>query len=304
MAVFRGRYAPSPTGRLHLGNLQTALLSWLHCRLRQGHFILRIDDLDTPRNKPGALEQMLADLRLLGIDWDDVEIQSNRITIYQHYFNQLIKMRRVFACCCSRKDVAEAMSAPHAATDGATDTGLIYPGTCRNKNLLQQQQTDIACRFIVNSERICFHDELCGVQTQNLQQRIGDFVIKRRDALFAYQFASAVDDMHMGITEVVRGHDLLDSSFRQIALIQAFNETAPKFCHVPLVLDEHGNRLSKRDGSASLKQRQDNSIEQIIADIINPLGLLNQRVDKISSYELLQELNFASFIEALKNHTA
>lgn len=296
MPQYRGRYAPSPTGRLHLGNLRTALLSWLHCRLQKGHFTLRIDDLDLPRNKPGAVEQILHDLSFIGIDWDALEIQSQRLDVYQYYFSKLQTNGRIFACRCSRKDIASAMSAPH----GTFDSNLIYPGTCRNKNIVAVANEDIAYRFIVANHDICFVDEIHSRVCQNLTKAVGDFVIKRRDQLFAYQFASAIDDMQMAITHIVRGADLLDSSFRQLAIMHALEARPPTFCHVPLLVDANGARLSKRDGSVSLQQLADKSAAHIIAMLIKPLGLVPHTTHAISASQLLAQLQYDDFIAQLK----
>lgn len=268
----RGRYAPSPTGPLHLGNLRTALLAWLQVRRVGGVFVLRMEDLDRPRVVPGSAQQLLDDLRWLGLDWDEGPegtrakkqgpeggpfgpyTQSERDHLYEAALAALIERGDVFRCWCSRRDIAEAASAPHGASP-------IYPGTCRDLNEAQHAQRQAekpdrvpAWRFRVRDTTITFRDELCGEVTQRLADEVGDFVVRRADGLFAYQLAVVVDDLAMQITDVVRGEDLLDSTPRQIALARALGGDPPRYWHVPMMLDEAGERLSKRDGSRSLAE--------------------------------------------------
>jgi len=261
-----GRYAPSPTGALHLGNLRTALLAWADCRERGGLFILRIEDIDKVRTVPGSEEQMLQDLRWLGIDWDEGPDvggpagpyrQSERDAIYQATLQALMDVRLVYPCACSRKELRTIASAPHGMD------GPVYPGTCRPapastpaSPALNTSETSI--RFRVDSKPLVeFHDLELGPQSFNLESDSGDFVVRRRDGLWAYQLACAVDDAMMGVTHVVRGADLLYSTPRQIALLRALGLPVPQYRHVPLVQDESGHRMSKRDGSASLQLLRD-----------------------------------------------
>ncbi|HXR64959.1 MAG TPA: tRNA glutamyl-Q(34) synthetase GluQRS [Ktedonobacteraceae bacterium] len=257
----RGRYAPSPTGALHLGNLRTALLAWLFARTRGGEFVLRIEDLDRPRVVPGASEQMLADLRWLGLDWDEGPdvggpyapyTQSERQTIYTEHLQRLDKTGLIYPCYCSRAEIARAASAPHG------EEGRRYPGTCRNLSNAQRRRHEAegrrpALRLRVADERIVtFTDLLAGPVSQNVQQAVGDFILRRSDGIFAYQFAVVVDDGLMRINQVVRGSDLLSSTARQILLFEALGFPIPTFAHVPLWLDSGGQRLSKRIQSAGL----------------------------------------------------
>ncbi|HEU0002248.1 MAG TPA: tRNA glutamyl-Q(34) synthetase GluQRS [Ktedonobacteraceae bacterium] len=262
LEIVRGRYAPSPTGDLHLGNLRTALLAWLFARCVAGQFVLRIEDLDRPRVRQGATWHMLDDLRWLGIDWDEGPdvggsyapyIQSERQSIYAACLQRLQDAGLIYPCYCSRAEIARAASAPHE------DEGPRYPGTCRNLSDDQRRQHEASgrrpsLRFRVDDERIVtFHDLLMGQQQQHVQNVTGDFIVRRADGIFAYQFAVVVDDALMHINQVVRGADLLASTARQILLYEALGFPVPTFAHVPLILDSEGKRLSKRIQSAGLE---------------------------------------------------
>ena len=256
-----GRYAPSPTGALHLGNLRTALLAWLQIRLQGGRFLLRMEDLDTPRVVQGSADQILKDLEWLGLDWDDeVVYQSHRLDLYQDALQELQKKDLVYPCYCSRKDIQQAASAPHI-------NGNIYPGFCRNLTEQQrsekQQKKSPALRVKVEGD---------------LQRSCGDFVIKRADNLFAYQLAVVVDDLEQGVTHVLRGKDLLDSTERQLYLARKIqpNSQEIRYFHAPLMCDESGARLSKRDGSLSVQEYISNGYtpEKMIGELASGLGLL------------------------------
>jgi glutamyl-tRNA synthetase len=257
----RGRYAPSPTGDLHLGNLRTALLAWLFARVAGGQFVLRIEDLDRPRVRPHATERMLADLRWLGLDWDEGPdvggpcspyTQSERLDIYRSLLQRLHEAGLVYPCYCTRAEIARVASAPHG------NEGPRYPGTCRQLTEAQRRQQEASgrrpsLRFRVDDERIVsFTDLLAGPVRQHVQQEVGDFILCRSDGIFAYQFAVVVDDALMHLNQIVRGADLLASTPRQILLYEALGFPIPTFAHVPLVLDEQGHRLSKRAESAGL----------------------------------------------------
>ena len=253
-----GRYAPSPTGRLHLGNLRTALLAWADCRRRGGIFILRIEDLDGPRTVPGAEVQMIEDLRWLGLNWDEGPDvggpagpyrQSERGDLYQAALDWLEQAGLTYLCTCSRRDLREA-SAPHG-----NGSEPIYPGTCRDKDPQAQRVHPLgaAVRFRVDrAPEVAFEDERLGPQRFDLRELCGDFIIRRRDGLWAYQLACALDEALMGVTTVMRGRDLLSSTPRQLALLRAMGLPEPGYAHVPLVVDEAGRRMCKRDGSRSL----------------------------------------------------
>ncbi len=300
------RYAPSPTGPLHLGNLRTALLAWLQARLSGADFILRMEDLDLPRVKAGSAKQIIDDLLWLGLDWDqgpsecagvDDYYQSQRTDLYQQALLSLYAKGLVYPCYCSRKDIREAASAPHGKLP-------IYPGTCRNLdndiNPANEQSVNgrmPAWRFKVSDQNIAFTDKLMGEYCQNLQVETGDFVLRRSDGLFAYQLAVVVDDIEMGITDVLRGEDLLDSTCRQIALYQALDAPVPDFWHVGLMQDEQGKRMSKRDDSDSISQLRANGAEaeSIISMLAYSCGLLATN-QPISAKELLSELSIMKFI--------
>jgi len=255
-AGVRGRYAPSPTGRLHLGNARTALLAWLDARSRGGAFIMRIEDLDRARVPPGAEAALLDDLAWLGLDWDEGPDrggpfapyrQSERAARYDAAIDRLLADGRAFACACSRADVARAAQAPH----GADEDGPRYPGTCRDlppeevRARAAAQGRAPAIRFAGRGERIDFVDEVHGAVAAD-DAGVDDFVLRRADATAAYQLAVVVDDAAMAVTRVVRGDDLLRSTPRQIALYRALGLPTPAFAHVPLVLTASGERLAKR----------------------------------------------------------
>lgn len=281
----RGRYAPSPTGTLHLGNLRTALLAWLFARTNGGAFVLRIEDLDNPRIAPGASEQMLVDLRWLGLDWDEGPdvggayapyTQSERQALYHQQLQRLSEAGLVYPCYCSRAEIALAASAPHG------EEGPRYPGTCRALSEARRRAYEAAgrrpaLRFRVADERsVTFTDLLAGPIGQNVQQAIGDFIVRRSDGIFAYQFAVVVDDGLMHINQVVRGVDLLSSTARQILLFDALGFTIPTFAHVPLWLDDTGQRFSKRVQSAGLEPLRASGAtpEQVVGQLAASCGLV------------------------------
>lgn len=293
-----GRYAPSPTGALHLGNLRTALVAWLQARVMGGTFVIRMEDLDASRNRKGAADRLLHDLRRLGLDWDEGPdrggplgpySQLERGDFYRAALEQLSARGAVFPCFCSRKDIREAASAPHGAA-------IVYPGTCRVSGAGGRAPPDDrelapAWRFMVADEESCFHDCLQGIYRQNLGREVGDFVLKRRDDVFAYQLAVVVDDGLMGATDVVRGDDLMDSTPRQIALQAALDLPTPRYWHVPVLRDEHGERLSKRNGAASLDEYCDagGTPETLVGRFTRQLSLRDTD-EPVSAAELLSGL--------------
>ncbi|HXU61573.1 MAG TPA: tRNA glutamyl-Q(34) synthetase GluQRS [Polyangia bacterium] len=261
----RGRFAPSPTGLLHLGNARTALLAWLDARAGGGTFVMRVEDLDRARVQPGAEAQQLDDLRWLGLDWDEGPDrggpfapyrQSDRTRFYDAAIDRLLAEGRAFLCACSRADVARAATAPHEG-DGAGEPR--YPGTCRGqdpatvKARAAAQGRAPAVRFDGRRELVGFADELSGPT----QAEVDDFVLRRADGTAAYQLAVVVDDAAMQVTRVVRGGDLLSSTPRQIALGRALRLAIPAFAHVPLVVTPGGARLAKRTRPVSLKSLRD-----------------------------------------------
>ncbi len=309
-----GRYAPSPTGALHLGNLRTALIAWLQARLASQPFILRIEDLDLPRVRPGSQEQIIDDLRWLGLDWDEGAgiggpsapyDQSARNPFYQQAFQQLLDAEAIYPCYCSRKDIQNAASAPHAH-----EGGPVYSGTCRTPQRraeMEQKHPEkmAAWRYRVPARTIEFEDQIVGSVRQRLDREVGDFVIKRADGIFAYQLAVVVDDGLMGVTDVVRGADLLDSSARQIELFDALGYPTPHFWHVPLMVDDQGARLSKRDGSDSLEvwRKKGKSAEALIGFLAHSLGLLDEN-RSVSAQELLHSLTLERLRKAIVLHSS
>lgn len=309
----RGRYAPSPTGALHLGNVRTALLAWLQTRLVGGTFILRMEDLDHPRTRPGSAEQILDDLHWLGLDWDEGPDcggplgpyqQSERLPLYAEAMRRLEERGRIFPCYCSRKDIANAASAPQG-----NENFTLYPGTCRDLSAqeqhvrqAQQPERSPAWRFRVDPLIVSFSDQIAGKQMQDLPLEVGDFVLRRADAVFAYQLAVVVDDWLMGVTEVVRGADLLTSTPRQLALFAALDAGwTPNYWHVPLLHDASGKRLSKRDGSDSLAalRNRGETPDQVVGQLAQSLGLVPPG-SRISAQELLQEFTIEQFRDRLK----
>ena len=283
-----------------MGNLRTALLAWLFARTQHGQFVLRVEDLDRPRIRPGATQQMLDDLHWLDLDWDEGPdcggpyapyTQSERLDIYQHYLRQLQDANLVYPCYCSRAEVAHAASAPQ---QGAED-GLRYPGTCRDLTEAQRRAYENsgrrpALRFRVNDECVVtFNDLVIGPMTQHVQQAVGDFIICRADGIFAYQFAVVVDDALMHINQVVRGNDLLTSTARQILLYEALGFPIPTFAHVPLIVDEQGKRLSKRTQSMGLEPLRDKGMapEQVVGELASSCGLV-ERGERLSAKELVR----------------
>ena len=286
----RGRYAPSPTGDLHLGNLRTALLAWLFARCSGGQFIMRIEDLDRPRVRSTATQRMLDDLRWLGLDWDEGPdvggpyipyVQSQRQEIYALHLRHLVDADLVYPCYCTRAEIARVASAPHGPE------GPRYPGTCRHLTEQQRSQHQAhnrrpSLRFRVDDQRIVtFTDLLAGPMEQQVQQAVGDFIVCRSDGIFAYQFAVVVDDALMRINQVVRGVDLLSSTARQILLYEALGFPVPTFAHVPLVLDEQGRRLSKREQSAGLEPLRAAGVPpaQVVGRLAADCGLVDRGED-------------------------
>lgn len=247
-----GRFAPSPTGPLHFGTLLAALGSYLFARCSGGDWLLRIEDLDPPRVIPGTAEAMIRLLEQLGFEWDGAIVyQGQRFERYRQVLQQLRTQGQVFDCNCSRREILA--SAPHPGEDGP-----IYPGTCRNG--IRGNRPECAVRLRVNNENISFYDGVLGGQQQNLETDVGDFVLHRVDGLFAYQLAVVVDDIDAGVTQVVRGADLLSSTPRQIYLYRCLNATVPAYFHLPLAIDENSKKLSKRHGGFGLVTAENGAI--------------------------------------------
>jgi glutamyl-tRNA synthetase len=249
-----GRLAPSPTGAQHVGNARTYLLAWLSARSQGMQLHVRIEDIDSPRVKPGADAQALEDLRWLGLDWDGpVCVQSHNLQPYSDALQRLRAQNLVYACTCTRGDIERAASAPHAEHEGA-----VYPGTCAHRHADEVPDTPHCWRFRVPENTPEFVDRLHGRVALDLRQIGGDFVVWKaarppnQGATPAYQLAVVVDDAALGVTEVVRGEDLIPSTPRQLLVYQALGWNAPTYVHVPLVIGPDGRRLAKRHGDTRL----------------------------------------------------
>lgn len=305
MALPRGRYAPSPTGLIHVGNARTALVAWLSVRSRGGAFVWRLEDLDPPRVVPGMAEAAMEDLRWLGLDWDEGPdaggphepyIQSLRSTLYEEAVDRLSAAGRLFPCRRSRKDLQTLASAPHGPEGSAP-----YPIAFRPERLdpdwldrlRSSERPDAALRFLVHDRPVEWLDRVHGLQTERVDRTVGDFVLKRRDGLWAYQLAVVVDDLLMEIDEVVRGADLLDSTARQIQLIEALGGRPPAYAHVPLVVNAHGEKLSKRDAGLTLRSLREAGVRpEALAGCLGwSLGLLD-RPESCAAAELIARFSW------------
>lgn len=288
-----GRFAPSPSGRMHLGNAFSALLAWLSARSAGGELVLRLEDLDPARCKPAYCAQVEEDFRWLGLNWDrggsqggDAYYQSRRSELYQQYLDILKRKGLLYPCFCSRNEL-HAASAPHRS-DGV----LLYGGTCRNLTEAQRRAKaklrSPAVRVQVPEEIVTFTDGVMGEVSQNLARECGDFILRRSDGVFAYQLAVVVDDALMGVNQVVRGVDLLDSTPRQLWLQRQWGFDAPDYYHVPLLYGADGHRLSKRQRDVDLGAiRADGTKpEEVIGRLACWAGLLD-RPEPVSAAELV-----------------
>ncbi len=273
----RGRLAPSPTGHLHLGNAWAFLLAWLAARAAGGEVLLRMEDIDPDRSRPEFAADILRDLRWLGLDWDegpDVPgpcgpyVQSGRFERYAAALEALERAGRVYPCFCTRKELRNLAGAPHAAegiAQLADDGSPRYPGTCREltperrAELLRQGRRP-ALRLRCDETTISFDDLIAGPQARSLADCGGDFALRRSDGVFAYQLAVVLDDIAMGITQVVRGDDILSSTPRQLFLHSLLGAPAPRYAHLPLVLDAEGERLAKRHNALTLAALRDQGV--------------------------------------------
>ncbi|MFM0403217.1 tRNA glutamyl-Q(34) synthetase GluQRS [Paraburkholderia aspalathi] len=246
--TYRGRFAPSPTGPLHFGSLVSALASWLDARAHGGAWLVRVEDIDGPRTVPGAAEEILSTLEHFGMHADEPPVwQSDRIARYQEALEQLKAAGLVYPCGCTRKEIADSLLHVHAR-----NTTLAYPGTCRSG---LHGKPARAWRLRVpdgDAAVITFEDRWQGKQTQNLATEVGDFVLRRADDQWAYQLAVVVDDADAGITHIVRGADLMDSTARQIYLQRCLGVPTPEYLHVPVVTNDQGEKLSKQNGATAL----------------------------------------------------
>ncbi len=281
----RGRLAPSPTGAQHVGNARTYLIAWLSARTRGGSVRLRVEDIDVWRNRPGAKEQLAADLRWLGLDWDgEPVVQSERLADHVAALERLKQLDLVYPCTCTRTDIQSAASAPHQDHEGPT-----YPGTCAHRRAADAAGLTVpyAWRFRV-TDTPAFTDLYAGPQQLDLKRAGGDFVVWRSADVPAYQLAVVTDDAAEGVTEVVRGDDLLTSTPRQLLLYRSLGLTSPDFVHVPLVVGPDGRRLAKRHGDTRLAALRANGVsaERLLGLLAYSCGWL-PIVTPVSAKELL-----------------
>lgn len=281
MEEVKGRFAPTPSGNMHLGNAFCYLLAWLSAKQKGGRIVLRMEDADLLRMHQSAMLQTLSDLQWLGLTWDEgpepdqiggIFYQSCRTEIYDRVFADLQKRGAVYPCFCSRKDVRLA-AAPHAE-----DRSPIYPGTCRALSAPQiaelMKTRKPAWRLRLEPMQLSFRDRLLGSFTWDLQAECGDFPIKRADGVYCYQFTTALDDALMGVTEVVRSNDLLSSTPWQIYLQRLLGYQEPNYIHIPMLLDESGSRMAKRDFSLSISQiRRHYAPEEVLGRLAFLAGL-------------------------------
>jgi glutamyl-Q tRNA(Asp) synthetase len=272
---YRGRFAPSPTGPLHLGSLATALGSWLDARAHGGTWLVRIEDVDVPRTVPGADRLILDQLQACGLEWDEAPVwQSQRTTHYQNALEQLITIDRIYGCQCSRKQIEEVLQKEGGLIQPNQE--LIYPGTCRERKVPIQNHA-LRIRF-PHECQISFTDRDLGKQTQDVNTQVGDFVLRRADGLFTYQLAVVVDDHLQGITHIVRGEDLLSNTSRQIYLQQCLGYQTPSYLHLPLVTNDAGEKLSKQTKAAAVDSTHPESIRESLCRAANHLGLQNDPI--------------------------
>ena len=278
-----GRFAPTPSGRMHLGNVFAALIAWLSVRSRDGEMVLRMEDLDTQRTSGEFAQQLREDLRWLGLDYDrETPPQSQRSAVYDGYFDRLQDMGLLYPCYCTRSQL-HSVNAPHLS-----DGTYVYPGTCRNLTPAQRAAMDRkpAWRVVVPDREWSFTDRVQGAYALNLATECGDMVVRRADGVYVYQLAVTVDDGEAGVTEVVRGMDLLSSAPRQMYLQELFGFPHPEYGHVPMLLAPDGRRLSKRDRDLDLGQLQKwVNAETVIGTLAFSAGLID-RQESISAKEL------------------
>ena len=280
-----GRFAPTPSGRMHLGNVFSFLIAWLSVKSRDGHILLRMEDLDTQRTSAEFAQVLRQDLTWLGLTWDrETAPQSQRSPVYDRYFEQLMDEKLLYPCYCTRSQLHN-VNAPHLS-----DGTYVYPGTCRNRS--DHPDKPHSWRVQVPDTVWEFTDRLQGHYQENLATDCGDFVVRRADGVYVYQLAVTVDDGEAGVTEVVRGVDLLSSAPRQMYLQQLFGFDHPTYGHVPLLLAPDGRRLSKRDKDLDLGQLQKwLTPEELIGSLAHTCGLL-EHYQPISARELAAEFSW------------
>ena len=284
--MVRGRFAPSPSGRMHLGNAFSALLAWLSAKSKGGEIVLRIEDLDPARSRPEYAEAIMDDFRWLGLPWDArAEDQSKRGGAYEAALDILREKGLLYPCFCTRNQL-HAASAPHAS-----DGRVIYAGTCRD--LIAPRQGPHCLRVKIPDEEVSFVDGLQGAVSMNLAREWGDFIVRRSDGVAAYQLAVVVDDAACKVTEVVRGRDLLSSTPAQLWLYDALGLTPPTFCHVPMLLAPDGRRLSKREHDLDLGQlRAKWPPQRVVGLLAFTCGLID-RWEEVSPADLVPHFDWS-----------
>ncbi len=332
----RGRWAPTPSGLLHVGSARTALVTWLSVRSQNGVLVWRLEDLDPPRTVPGTAEAAMEDLAWLGLDWDEGPdhggdygpyVSSQRGDHYEAALRQLADADRLFPCYRSRRELKQLATAPHGPAPSPESGELFgdgppYPAAWRPQDLPDDwlnRNPDAALRFLVHPGPVDFDDGVYGPRFQDVAAQVGDVVLKRRDGLYGYQLAVVVDDLAMEVTEVVRGVDLLASTPRQIQLIRALGGEPPRYVHLPLVLNADGDKLSKRDGGLTLRSLRDAGVrpQQLVGYLAYSLGLRDSpepckpadlvagfRLDAIGREDWIWRLGLvdpASFDECVEN---
>ena len=295
----RGRFAPSPTGPLHLGNAWAALLGWLWARKEGGDFALRIEDLDAARCRQQYVDGLRRDLEWLGLDFDGpVVFQSQRSNAYREALERLAAQGRVYPCFCTRAEVARAATAPH----GPAEDGPVYPGTCARLSTAEAETRGRtrapALRFRVSSGVERFGDAVRGSVAQDVEASVGDFVVQRNDGVASYQLAVVVDDGAAAVTHVLRGEDLLHSTPRQLQLARALGLQPPLYAHVPLLLGEDGKRLAKRAGPPNVSQLREGGLapEKLVGLLGRWAGLSDGR--PLRAQELLEAFSLAALPRA------
>ena len=281
-----GRFAPTPSGRMHLGNVFAALIAWLSVKSRDGEMVLRMEDLDTQRTSDAYAAILRQDLQWLGLTWDrETQPQSRRSEVYGRYFDCLREMELLYPCYCTRSQL-HSVNAPHLS-----DGTYVYPGTCRNLQTPPAGRAP-AWRVTVPDRLWQLEDRLQGLYRENLATDCGDFVVRRADGVYVYQLAVTVDDGEAGVTEVVRGMDLLSSAPRQMYLQELFGFPHPEYAHVPMLMAPDGRRLSKRDRDLDLGAlRQRMPAEQLIGHLAHACGLIGQ-AEPVSARELASEFSW------------